>query len=108
MQGGGIGLSGADGQLQAVNSVFVHNNAQNGAGIFVEQCVPPLVLLHGVHWLSCTLRGKASLAGSTQPMQSQTGGHGRLLFVNQCASRMLRVHARVSTRTRKSAKQPGA
>lgn len=43
MQGGGIGLSGAGGQLQVVDSVFVHNSAQNGAGIFVQQCVPVLL-----------------------------------------------------------------
>jgi hypothetical protein len=37
-QGGGVGLSGAGGQLQVVDSVFVRNAAQNGAGIFVQQC----------------------------------------------------------------------
>ena len=40
-QGGGVGLSGAGGQLQVVDSVFVRNSAQNGAGIFVQQCAAP-------------------------------------------------------------------
>ena len=44
MQGGGIGLSGAGGQLQVVDQcVCAQQRADIGAGIFVQQCVPVLL-----------------------------------------------------------------